>query len=248
MIRIYQGYTKDICYKLHGKEKVLKQMGGNKSPTQNEEEMNHLRALLNLTSNPLGSCALTMKAFKRQLITTVNRYHVPIVGFDNVQLQSSLSPHNFFVLIVLYYLQHIKIGHNTNKGELPSNQQFSKIIMQYFLLVIINVLFLLTLFTLGLSDNGTKYLNLKLSKILKIMREVVLTTIYLINRLLIHILNGISLIKHILSFFPSSPLMLSLLSHDFGYVVFFPFSQSTSWENPTEEVTYDMPITLRKGK
>ncbi|RDX81068.1 hypothetical protein CR513_38305, partial [Mucuna pruriens] len=26
--------TKDTCYKLYGKEKVLKQMGGNKDPTQ----------------------------------------------------------------------------------------------------------------------------------------------------------------------------------------------------------------------
>ena len=37
--------------------------------------------------------------------------------------------------------------------------------------------------------------------------EVVLTATYLINRLPTRVLNGISSIKHVLSFFPSSPLM-----------------------------------------
>ncbi|RDX99827.1 hypothetical protein CR513_17069, partial [Mucuna pruriens] len=84
------GHTKDTCYKLYGKEKVLEQMGGNKGPTLmwanqttfdkenlvehpstpqldqdiqsfSKEEINHLRALLNSTSKPLGSCGLTMK-------------------------------------------------------------------------------------------------------------------------------------------------------------------------------------------
>ncbi|RDY11550.1 hypothetical protein CR513_03769, partial [Mucuna pruriens] len=43
---------------------------------------------------------------------------------------------------------------------------------------------------------------------------------YLINRLLTRILNDISPIKHMLSFFPSSPLMLNLPSRVFGCVVF----------------------------
>ncbi|RDX86142.1 hypothetical protein CR513_32563, partial [Mucuna pruriens] len=50
--------------------------------------------------------------------------------------------------------------------------------------------------------------------------EAAITATYLINRLPTHVLNGISLIKHILSFFPSSPLMLSLLSRVFGCVAF----------------------------
>ncbi|RDX67440.1 hypothetical protein CR513_53685, partial [Mucuna pruriens] len=50
--------------------------------------------------------------------------------------------------------------------------------------------------------------------------EVVLTATYLINRLPTWVLNGISPIKHMLSFFPSSPLMLSLPSHIFGCVTF----------------------------
>ncbi|RDX74028.1 hypothetical protein CR513_46271, partial [Mucuna pruriens] len=71
------GHTKDTCYKCYGKEKVLEQMGGNKGSTQmwvnqttsdkendiqafSEEEMDRLRALLNSTSKPLGSCGLTM--------------------------------------------------------------------------------------------------------------------------------------------------------------------------------------------
>ena len=37
--------------------------------------------------------------------------------------------------------------------------------------------------------------------------EAVLTATYLINRLPTRVLNGISSIKHVLSFFPSSPLM-----------------------------------------
>ncbi|RDX90875.1 hypothetical protein CR513_27220, partial [Mucuna pruriens] len=50
--------------------------------------------------------------------------------------------------------------------------------------------------------------------------ETVLTATYLINRLPIRVLNGISPIKHMLSFFPSSPLMLSLPSRIFGCVAF----------------------------
>ncbi|RDX84427.1 putative mitochondrial protein, partial [Mucuna pruriens] len=50
--------------------------------------------------------------------------------------------------------------------------------------------------------------------------EAVLTAAYLINRLPTRVLNGISPIKHMLSFFPSSPLMLSLPSRVFGSVVF----------------------------
>ncbi|RDX78941.1 hypothetical protein CR513_40699, partial [Mucuna pruriens] len=51
-------------------------------------------------------------------------------------------------------------------------------------------------------------------------REVVLTAAYLINKLPTRVLNDISPIKHMLSFFPSSPLMLSLPSRVFGYVTF----------------------------
>ncbi|RDX99335.1 hypothetical protein CR513_17622, partial [Mucuna pruriens] len=50
--------------------------------------------------------------------------------------------------------------------------------------------------------------------------EAVLTATYLINRLPTQVLNGISPIKHMLSFFPSSPLMLSLPSRVFGCVTF----------------------------
>ncbi|RDX67605.1 hypothetical protein CR513_53499, partial [Mucuna pruriens] len=50
--------------------------------------------------------------------------------------------------------------------------------------------------------------------------EVVLTATYLINRLPTRVLNGISPIKHILSFFPSSPLMLSLPNRVFVCVAF----------------------------
>ncbi|RDX69088.1 putative mitochondrial protein, partial [Mucuna pruriens] len=50
--------------------------------------------------------------------------------------------------------------------------------------------------------------------------EAALTVTYFINKLPTPVLNGISSIKHILSFFPSSPLMLSLPSHVFVYVAF----------------------------
>ncbi|RDX79061.1 hypothetical protein CR513_40562, partial [Mucuna pruriens] len=49
--------------------------------------------------------------------------------------------------------------------------------------------------------------------------EAILTATYLINRLPIRVLNGISPIKYILSFSPSSLLILSLPSHVFGCVV-----------------------------
>ncbi|RDX66359.1 hypothetical protein CR513_54873, partial [Mucuna pruriens] len=117
------GHTKDTCYKRYGKEKVLERMGRNKGSTQmwvnqtisnkenvvehpstlqldqdiqafSKEEMDHLQALLHLTSKPLGSCGLTMNVSKRKLITVANGDHVPIVGSDNVLLHSSLSLHN----------------------------------------------------------------------------------------------------------------------------------------------------------
>ncbi|RDX79495.1 hypothetical protein CR513_40070, partial [Mucuna pruriens] len=77
-----------------------------------KEEMDHLRALLNSTSKPLGSCDLTMnvpqsiwildygetdhmipflsyftsylKVSKKQLITVANGDHVPIAGSSNI--------------------------------------------------------------------------------------------------------------------------------------------------------------------
>ncbi|RDX84064.1 hypothetical protein CR513_34939, partial [Mucuna pruriens] len=100
------------------------------------------------------------------------------------------------------------------------------------------------------SDNGTKFVNLEFTKFLKdncvvhkltknrhllevakaplfqmfvpnvYWRKVVLTATYLINRLPTRVLNGISQIKHMLSFFPSSPLMLSLPSRVFECVAF----------------------------
>ncbi|RDX85725.1 Copia protein, partial [Mucuna pruriens] len=83
------GHTKDTRYKRYEKEKILEQIGGNKGSTQmwvnqtifdkenavehpstlqldqdnqafSKKEMDHLRALLNSTSKPLGSCGLTM--------------------------------------------------------------------------------------------------------------------------------------------------------------------------------------------
>ncbi|RDX60347.1 hypothetical protein CR513_61511, partial [Mucuna pruriens] len=86
----YCTHTKDTYYKLYGKEKVLERIDENKGPTQiwvnqttsnkenvieypytsqldqdiqvfSKEEMDCLRALLNSTSKPLGSCSLTMK-------------------------------------------------------------------------------------------------------------------------------------------------------------------------------------------
>ncbi|RDY05098.1 hypothetical protein CR513_11093, partial [Mucuna pruriens] len=87
-----------------------------------KEEMDCLRALLNSSSKPLGSCGLTMnvpqsiwildygatnhmtlfpshftsylKVSKRKLITIANGDHVPIVGSGNIQLHSSLSLYN----------------------------------------------------------------------------------------------------------------------------------------------------------
>ncbi|RDX70558.1 hypothetical protein CR513_50187, partial [Mucuna pruriens] len=96
------------------------------------------------------------------------------------------------------------------------------------------------------SDNGTEFVNLEFSKFLKdkcerknchlleVARvflfqmfvpnvywgEAILTAAYLINRLPTQVINGISPIKHMLSFFPSSPLMLRLPSRVFGCIAF----------------------------
>ncbi|RDY05031.1 hypothetical protein CR513_11173, partial [Mucuna pruriens] len=111
MTRTYQGYL----LQAYGKERVFERMSGNKGSTQmwvnvvehpstsqldqniqafSKEEMDRLRALLNSTSKSLGLCCLTMKVSKEQLITIANGDHVPIVGFGNIQIQSSLSLHN----------------------------------------------------------------------------------------------------------------------------------------------------------
>ncbi|RDX81895.1 hypothetical protein CR513_37378, partial [Mucuna pruriens] len=118
------GHTKDTYYKRYGKEKVLERMGENKGSTQmwvnqttsnkengvehpstlqldqdiqafSKEEMDRLRALLNSTSKPLGSCGLTMndhmtpfpshftsylKVPKKQLITIANGDHELTTG------------------------------------------------------------------------------------------------------------------------------------------------------------------------
>ncbi|RDY07677.1 hypothetical protein CR513_08175, partial [Mucuna pruriens] len=311
-----------------------------------KEEMDRLRALLNSTSKPLGSCGLTMnskssfnisslhmildygatnhmtsfpsyftshlKESKKQLIAVANGDHVFIVGSGNVQLHSSLSPHNvlhvpklannpiFIHRLIqdwnyvvtffrshcviqelatgrtievskeqggLYYLQHTKIGNNTNKEELPYSQRAtlktwaaSQIWLYHKYLGHPPFGLLKTILRL---DNGIEFVNLEFSKFLKdngvihelmcvntphqkgvverknrhllqVARallfqifvpnvywgETVLTTTYLINRLPTRVLNGISPIKHMLSLFHSSPLMLSLPSCVFGCVAF----------------------------
>ncbi|RDY14644.1 hypothetical protein CR513_00266, partial [Mucuna pruriens] len=60
--------------------------------------MDHLRGLLNSTSKPPASCGLTMKEL------TMER----MIGVAKEQGE-------------LYYLQHTKIGNNTNKEDLLSS-------------------------------------------------------------------------------------------------------------------------------
>ncbi|RDX63300.1 hypothetical protein CR513_58286, partial [Mucuna pruriens] len=106
------------------------------------------RATDHMTSFPSHFTSY-LKVPKRQLITVANGDHVPIAGSGNVQLHSSLiliQDWNCAVTFFrshcviqelttgrtigvakeqggLYYLQHTKIGNNTNKEELPSNQR-----------------------------------------------------------------------------------------------------------------------------
>ncbi|RDY12124.1 hypothetical protein CR513_03123, partial [Mucuna pruriens] len=83
------GHTKDTCYKRYGKEKVLEQrkfLNEWNIQAFSKEKMDRLRALLNSTSKPLGSCGLTMNE-----LTTGRTIGV-------AKEQSGL-----------YYLQHTKI-------------------------------------------------------------------------------------------------------------------------------------------
>ncbi|RDX95731.1 hypothetical protein CR513_21700, partial [Mucuna pruriens] len=196
-----------------------------------KEEINCLRALLNSTSKPLGSCALTMKdrmttfpsyftsyfkLSKKQLITIANEDHVPIkcptpiLSLHNVLHVPKLELTMGRTIGVakeqgrLYYLQYTKIGNNTNKKDLPSNQRATSktwVVSQIWLY--------------------HKHLRHLPFRLLKTMFPYLFTTEFVESfKLSTHVLNGISPIKHMLSFFPSSPLMLSLPSCVFWCVAF----------------------------
>ncbi|RDX88400.1 hypothetical protein CR513_30014, partial [Mucuna pruriens] len=212
-----------------------------------------------------------LKVSKKQLIIVVNGDHVPIAGFGNVQLHSSLSLHNVLHVTKLannlvvpqncpgQSLRHISKG-PTMTHELTMGRTIGVAKdLEPFDLIHFDMWGPASNFISGAkwfvsfiddcthSDNGIEFVNLEFSKFLKdngviheltktrhlleVARallfqmsvpnvywgEVVLTVTYLINRLPTRVLNGI---KHMLSFFPSSPLMLSLPSRVFGCVAF----------------------------
>ncbi|RDX85355.1 hypothetical protein CR513_33471, partial [Mucuna pruriens] len=116
----------------------------------------------------------------------------------------------------LYYLQHT----NIDNGTKFVNLKFSKFLKDN------GVIHELTCVNTPQQNVATKRKNRHLLEVARALLfqmfvsnvywgEVVLTTTYLINILPTCVLNNISLIKHMLSFFPFSPLMLSLPSHAF---------------------------------
>ncbi|RDX96531.1 hypothetical protein CR513_20798, partial [Mucuna pruriens] len=95
------GHTKDTCYKRYGKKKVLERMSGNKGSAQmwdiqafSKEEMDRLRALLNSTSKPLGSCDLTMNGKSSFNISGLVPHSIWILDFG-VTDHMTLFPSHF---------------------------------------------------------------------------------------------------------------------------------------------------------
>ncbi|RDX97468.1 hypothetical protein CR513_19755, partial [Mucuna pruriens] len=123
----------------------------------------------------------------------------------------------------LYYLQHTKIG--SDNGTEFVNLEFSKFLKDNG--VVHELTCVNTPQQNGVAERKNRHL-LEVARALLFQMyvpnvywgEVVLTAAYLINRLPTRVLNGISPIKHMLSFFPSSPLILSLPSRVFGCVTF----------------------------
>ncbi|RDY07704.1 hypothetical protein CR513_08150, partial [Mucuna pruriens] len=144
---------------------------------RNKEEIDRFRAFINSTSKSLGLCGLTMKGKssfnifgsypKKQLIIVANGDHVPIVGSGN-ELTTGRTIGVAKEQSGLYYLQHKKIDihrlgylrqcfHIYLQKSLSSPLSimfisFQSTIMQHFLLVIIKVLNILTLFILMYED------------------------------------------------------------------------------------------------
>ncbi|RDX69322.1 hypothetical protein CR513_51581, partial [Mucuna pruriens] len=107
-----------------------------------KEEMDRLRALLNSTSKPLDSCGLTMNGKSSFNISGSVPQSIWILDSGATDHMTSLELcsdiFSFYVIYELtmgrtigiakeqgglYYLQHTKIGNNTNKEKLPSSQR-----------------------------------------------------------------------------------------------------------------------------
>ncbi|RDX90534.1 hypothetical protein CR513_27586, partial [Mucuna pruriens] len=187
-----------------------------------------------------------LKVSKEKLTTVANGDHVPIVGYGNVQLQSYFSLHNdLFFFSNNKSLEPFDLIHSDIWG-LASNS-ISRV--KWFVLLRLDnsTEFVNLEFSKFLKDNGVvheltcvntpqqnRVAERKNHHLLEVARallfqmsipnvywgEVVLTVTYLINKLSACILSSISSIKHMLSFFPNSPLMLSLSSRVFRCVAF----------------------------
>ncbi|RDX96282.1 hypothetical protein CR513_21082, partial [Mucuna pruriens] len=191
------------------------------------------------------------KVIKKQLITTANGDHVPIVGSGNVQLQSSLSLHN--VLHVPKLVNNLISIHRLIQDWNCSVTFFRShcVIQELTMGKMIGIA--------KEQDNGVvhelTYVNTPQQKgvakrknhhLLKVARallfqmsisnvysgEVVLTATYLINRLPTHVLNVQEVIK---------------LTMVLEQVQLFELEVSIL-ENPIEDITDDMVIALRKEK
>ncbi|RDX89315.1 hypothetical protein CR513_28967, partial [Mucuna pruriens] len=179
------GHTKDTCYKHYGKEKVLERMGGNKGSTQmwmnqttsdkengvehpstsqldqdiqafSKEEMDRLRALLNSTSKPLGSCGLTMNGKNSFNISGLVPQSIWILDSETTNHMTPFPSHFTSYLkvpkrqlITVANGDHVPIagfGNKLTTGRMTGVAKEQG----------------------GLqSDNGTEFVNLEFSKFLK---------------------------------------------------------------------------------
>ncbi|RDX66745.1 hypothetical protein CR513_54457, partial [Mucuna pruriens] len=197
------GHTKDTSYKRYGKEKVLERMGGNKGSTQmwvnqttsdkenvvehpstlqlyqyiqvfSKEEMDHIRALLNSTIKPLGSCGLTMNDKSSFNIFSSILQSIWILDSGATNYMTPLWSDNGTEFVNLEFSKFLKdngVVHELTCVNTPQQNGVAERKSRHLLEV-------------------TRALLFQMSVLTVYWGEAVLTTTYLINKLPTRVLNG----------------------------------------------------------